>query len=105
MKPTVKQHLLLSWIGHSDLRAMAGSLPVSARKAILERLGGEPPKQGDNEPTKTLLTTQTFDKFRLLSNYSDEWNRWFIKWLGAEAEIVSVDLKKPTDYAAIFAIT
>ena len=105
MKATVKQRLLLSWIGHSDLRAMAGSLSSSARNAILERLGGESPKQGDNGPTKTLVTTQSFNKIRLLSNYSDEWNRWFIKWLGAEAEIVSVELKKPTDYAAIFAIT
>jgi len=82
----VKQRLLFSWIGHSDLRAMAGSLPEPDCKTVFERIGGEALKPSDLGPTKTLLTTQTFDKILLLSNYPAEWNFWFAKWLKIEAE-------------------
>jgi len=99
-----KRKVLLQWIGHSDLRAMAASLTVPRREALMAKLGGVLPKNGDFGPTRTLLTTQTFDEVRLLSNYPAEWGRWFLAWLGVKAELVRVALDKPTDYGAIYRI-
>src|SRR4029077_6492254 len=50
------------------------------------------------------LQTQGFDEVRLLSNYPADWNKKFVAWLGTKAELIDADLKKPTDYKAIFAI-
>jgi hypothetical protein len=77
---------------------MAASLTASRREALLAKLGGALPKDGDLGPTKTLLTTQTFDEVRLLSNYSAEWGKWFVGWLSVKADLVQVALDKPTDY-------
>ena len=99
-----KRKVLLQWIGHSDLRAMAASLPAKKREEVMAKLGGPLPNQDDLGPTKTLLTTQAFDEVRLLSNYRSDWNRWYRDWLAADAELVPVELEKPTDYAAIFRI-
>ncbi len=99
-----KHKVLLQWIGHSDLRAMAASLPAAPRDEIMKHVKGELPKKGDCGPIKTLLLTQSFDEVRLLSNYAATWNKKFVSWLGTTAEVVSADLRKPTDYQAIFKI-
>lgn len=99
-----KRKVLVQWIGHSDLRALAATLSAAKRKEVLERIGGEPPRGGDLGPTKTLLRGQKFDEIRLLSNYDPAWNRWFQAWLGVPAKIREVELAKPTDYSAIFEI-
>jgi DNA-binding NtrC family response regulator len=97
-----KQKVLVQWIGHSDLRALAASLPAAKRKKILDEIKGEAARDGDQGPTKTLLSSQRFDDVRLLSNYHSEWNKWFQTWLSTPTKLVEVELKKPTDYAAIF---
>lgn len=97
-----KRKVLLQWIGHSDLRAMAASLSPARRDALMAKLGGVQPKARDLGPTKTLLTTQAFEEIRLLSNYTAEWGKWFVDWLGIRADLVQVGLDKPTDYAAIY---
>lgn len=99
-----RHKVLTQWIGHSDLRAMAASLPPAQRDEIMGHVKGEAPKEGDLGPIKTLLSTQEFAEVRLLSNYPVAWNKKFVAWLGAKAEVVAVDLKKPTDYKAIFPI-
>lgn len=99
-----KKRVLLQWIGHSDLRAMAASLPAAQRDEIMEQVKGERPKEGDLGPIKTLLVTQDFDEVRLLSNYPSAWTKKYVAWLGLKAEVVPADLKKPTDYKAIFQI-
>jgi len=98
------KRVIVQWIGHSDLRAMAASLPGPQRDEIMQHVKGETPKVGDVGPIKTLLNTQQFDEIQLLSNYPATWNKRFAAWLGVKAEIVTVDLKKPTDYKAIFPI-
>src|SRR5438034_3585138 len=97
-----KKRVVVQWIGHSDLRAMAASLPAAQRDEILQHVKGEAPKEGNLGPIRTLLNTQEFDEIRLLSNYAAAWNKKFVAWLGVKAEVVAVDLKKPTDYKAIF---
>ncbi len=96
--------VLVQWIGHSDLRAMAASLPAAKQKPILESIKGGPPIGGDNGPTKTLLMSVKFDKVYLLSNYVSDWNKWFQAWIGTETSIVPVELASPVDYARIFEI-
>ena len=100
-----KRRVLVQWIGHSDLRGLAGSLSASRAKKILDRIKPDPASEGNVGPTKTLLTAQKFDAIRLLSNYDSEWNGWFQSWVGQSAEIIEVELAKPTDYARIFEIT
>jgi len=99
-----RKRTLIQWIGHSDLRALAADSSPSRRDKLMAHLGGKLPNSGDLGPTKTLLKTQSFDEVRLLTNYPTEFNSWFAKWLGVKSEVVGVDLKKPTDYAAIFDI-
>ena len=97
--------VLLQWIGHSDLRAMAATLPSVKQRQLLDRIGGDASPAGDHGPTKTLLTTQDFDEVRLLSNYPQEWNQWYLKWLDVKSTVViPVELPKPTDYVAIYRI-
>lgn len=96
--------VLVQWIGHSDLRAMAVSSPAAQRDEIMQQIRGELPGEGDLGPVKTLLSTQDFDEVRLLSNYVASWNRKYVSWLGVQAELVSVNLRKPTDYKAIFQV-
>ena len=98
------KRLLLQWIGHSDLRAMAVSLPTAQREEILAEIKGPVPEGRDVGPTKTLLDTQSFDEICLLSNYRAEWNKLYLDWLGGKSKLVRVDLKKPTDYVSIFQI-
>ena len=97
--------VLVQWIGHSDLRAMAATLPDTKRKQVLDRIRGEASDSSDLGPTKTLLTTQQFDEVRLLSNYPQAWNQWYQAWLGMKsATVIPVELPKPTDYVAIYRI-
>ncbi len=94
--------VLLQWIGHSDLRAMAATLPDAKRRPLLNRIGGDASLAGDKGPTKTLLTTPEFDEVRLLSNSPQAWNQWSLKWLDAKsATVIPVELLKPTDDVAI----
>ncbi len=100
-----KKRQLIQWLGHSDLRALAANSTASRQQRILSSVGGKLPQPDDLGPTKTLLTTQSFDQIRLLSNYTADFNNWFAAWLGVKAEIVPVQLQGPTNYAEIFAVT
>ena len=97
-----KRRVLVQWIGHTDLRAMAADQPAAAQNRIMARLGGQVPQKGDVGPVRTLLQTELFDEVRLLSNYPQDWNKRFLSWLGVKASLEAVELEKPTDYGSIF---
>lgn len=94
--------LLVQWIGHSDLRAMARDLQPSERQLVLLHVGGGAAEVGDEGPIRTLLANESFDEIKLLSNYPPDFNRWFCDWIKQPAEVVPVELPSPTDYAAIY---
>jgi transcriptional regulator with PAS, ATPase and Fis domain len=83
---------------------MAASLPEAQREEILRDVKGGPVKDGDVGPIRALLSCEQFDEIRLLSNYLPAWNKRYASWLGRNAEVVPAELKKPTDYGAIFQI-
>ena len=98
------QRLLISWIGHTDIRAMAGDCPATERDAILEDVGATPAPDGPG-PVKSLVELEGFDHVHLLSNYGRERNRQFKQWLGQKSTTIhAVKLENPTDYAEIFRI-
>ncbi len=97
-----KRRVLVAWIGHSDLKAMAASWKNSAGAEILAELGGAQPTAREIGPIKALIDAEPFDEIRLLSNFRPAWNKSYRDWLGKKATIVRVELEKPTDYPAIF---
>jgi hypothetical protein len=99
-----KRRVLVQWIGHSDLRAVAGSLSAVKRDEIMAVIKGELPKEGDLGPIKTLIKGQQCDEICMLSNYPDFWNKMFKDRLAAKATVVQVELKKLTDYGTIFKV-
>jgi hypothetical protein len=95
---------LIQWIGHSDLRALAAGSSKAKSEKIMAEVRGLLPESGNVGPTKTLVTTQSFDEVRLLSNYSPDINKWFAAWVGGSPTVIEVSLDNPTNYAAIFDI-
>jgi DNA-binding NtrC family response regulator len=99
-----KKRVLVQWIGHSDLRAMAVSQPALKQKEIMDVVKGQIPKEENVGPARTLLDRESFEEVILLSNYEPDWNRRFKKWIGTKVDLKKVDLKKPTDYQTILKI-
>jgi hypothetical protein len=99
-----RKRVLVQWIGHSDLRAMAVDQPEAKQKEIMSVVGGRIPEKENVGPARTLLDRETFDEVILLSNYEPDWNCRFKKWIGTKVDLKKVDLKKPTDYQTILKI-
>ena len=97
-----QRRILLSWIGHNDLRAMCAALPAKQGKELLAEVGGVMPAASETGPIKTLVDSEEFDAVYFLSNYKAAWSRKFTEWLDIGANVVSVKLQNPTDYAEIF---
>lgn len=99
-----RKRLLVSWIGHNDIRAFASSLPEAERDEIHAALPGTTLAENGLGPIKTLVEREPFDEIRLLSNYSGKWEKAFARWVGDQVRIVDVKLRNPTDYTEIFEI-
>jgi hypothetical protein len=97
-RPTV----LVSWIGHADLQAMAADLNETERRKVLAgvQLSG---KHGEAPgPIKTMLANMPVDEVHLLSNYSQAASHAYAGWLGGGARLHQVKLPDPTDYSRVF---
>lgn len=95
--------VLLSWIGHTDLRAMAAEQSPEIRQKIHDITGMGGPFQGGMGPVKTLLKAVSFERIYLLSTYPRDITELFLHWLGQAAETRYIALANPTEYGAIFA--
>jgi len=96
--------VLVTWIGHTDLRAMAVDQPSKVQKEIGELVGGDLKAQpGSKGPVRTLLEAESFDHIHLLSTYPEAISKRFVKWIGEKASLHLTKLENPTDYGAIFA--
>jgi transcriptional regulator with PAS, ATPase and Fis domain len=97
-----KTKLLISWIGHTDLRAMLpGQSKIKQEKlaCIVGNLAGPTDGKG---PIRTLLNAERFDEVHLLGNFPDWVNQDFAAWVGHGACAHSLEIKNPTDYGEIF---
>ena len=99
-----RKRVLVQWVGHSDFRALAESLPAAKQKTIYDVINKDFSPGESVGPTKTLLEAEKFEEVFLLSNYPADWNKWFQTWLKTPTQCVQVELDKPTNYAAIFEI-
>lgn len=97
-----KLRLLVSWIGHADLRSMSAHVSEKERAAIEKVLGRGP--ADELGPIKSLLVNERFDEVHLLSNYDPSLGRAFVRWLGTKTEVhqVKLTLSQVTDYEVIF---
>ena len=95
--------VLISWIGHTDLRAMAAEQAPTINKKISAVAGVMPPLKDGMGPVRTLVEAVSFDQIYLLSNYHRDITQLFLDWLGREAEARYTALVDPTDYGEIFA--
>ncbi|MCP5461897.1 MAG: sigma-54-dependent Fis family transcriptional regulator [bacterium] len=95
-------HVLISWIGHTDLKVLLDGADDSLRKQIetVARPPYESPKDGG--PIKTLISHEKFDKIYFLSDFSKELTDSYINWLRVKAKITFSKLNSPTDYSEIY---
>lgn len=99
-----KNRVLVAWIGHTDLAAMADDLPEPERARMLD-LAGIRGKYGDKPgPLKTAVENEEFDEIHLLSNYDTAVQAPFKRWLGGRTTIHPVELTNPTEYAKVFEV-
>ena len=57
--------ILISWIGHTDLRAMAPEQSPAINKKISEVVGVMLPFKGSRGPVRTLVEAVSFDRIYL----------------------------------------
>jgi len=95
--------VLVSWIGHTDLRAMAAEQDPPVQSKIREITGGLGSLKGEMGPVRTLVEAEPFDQIYLLSNYPKDIAKLFLHWLPREVEARYTSLANPTDYGEIFA--
>ncbi|WP_165227483.1 sigma-54 interaction domain-containing protein [Aquisphaera insulae] len=98
------RRILFSWIGHTDMRAMAASLPADRQAEVLKGLSPPTPLAGQPGPIRCLLDEEHFDEVHLLSDYPASKAQAFVKWLGGSPILHPVKLANPTDYAEIFRV-
>jgi hypothetical protein len=100
-----KKNILVSWLGHTDLKAMAQDSSVSIKKSVEEVVGSIDDKiKIGLGPIKTLTSQVKFDSFFLLSNYKNHLNKAFSSWVECNPTLWDVELKNPTDYHEVYSI-
>jgi DNA-binding NtrC family response regulator len=97
------RRILVSWIGHADLMALADDLGEAGQELLAAaKIRG---KYGEQPgPLKTAVAQGHFDEVHLLSNYPEIVHKPFATWLGGKPVIHSVELTDPTDYPQVFRV-
>jgi DNA-binding NtrC family response regulator len=98
-----RRRLLVSWIGHADLLAMADDLGPAGQELLdaAKVRGKAVEKPG---PVKTAVSAGRFDEVHLLSNYAPAVHKPFADWLGGRPVIHPVEVPDPTDYSRVFQV-
>lgn len=104
----MNNRILVSWVGHTDLWAMCHSVNEEGLLARVEEVLGKrrTGSVGDG-PIRTLTGSRDFDEVHLLTQWPDDVNARFGRWLGVEPTFHCVDVKAlpdPTDYKTVFGI-
>lgn len=91
---------MVSWIGRTDLRAMAASAAPKQRKLIQSVIGDDRLVEGAG-PVKGLLEGELFEEIHLISSDPSEVGKLFTKWLGRKVKCHQVEMTDPTDHGQI----
>jgi DNA-binding NtrC family response regulator len=101
MKP---RKILVSWVGYTDLRALAATLPPEQQAEMLKGLNPPTPLAGQAGPLKTLIDQERFDEVHILTQFGHVRSRLYASWVGVKPVLHHVKVKDPTDYEEIFGI-
>ncbi|MBL8819883.1 MAG: sigma-54-dependent Fis family transcriptional regulator [Planctomyces sp.] len=97
-----RERILLTWIGHADMRAFAKTLTPAVRSSLLNTLKLPPGDSDSAGPVKTLLNALEFDRIHVLSNYPKTMGKEIGIWLGERVKVHSLHVEDPTDYGRIY---
>ena len=100
MKSTMSRRILVSWIGHTDLRAFARE-DASADRSAIEKIAGVREGETGSGPVKALIDVETFDEVHLLSDYPPEITKPFAKWLNCKSKLHRLSPKNPSDHGEV----
>jgi DNA-binding NtrC family response regulator len=99
------KNILLSWLGHADLKAMAQDSTDDIKTAVEKVVRSVDSKVSIGlGPIKTLTSQIQFDSIYLLTNYQTKLNKAFAAWLGCNPTIIEIELKNPTDYQEVYSV-
>lgn len=96
----MKRQILVSWIGHTDIRSMAANATASQRKQLEEVVGDASQGVGSG-PVKGLISGEEFKQIHLVSSYPPKITKMFAKWLGRPVTTHQAEISNPTDHAQI----
>ncbi len=97
-------NVLITWVGHTDLRALAAGSDEETRCQVAAAVGTLEPVPEGPGPVCSLLKAHSFDKVVVLSNYPEAVTQRFIEWLPFNAEVRQIPLDDPTNYGEVFRI-
>ncbi len=98
----VTNRILFSWIGHTDIRALAAHLPPGEQEIILNGVRPATPLPGQAGPLRALLDAEPFDEVHLLTDLGKERSRRYAEWIGRDPVLHPIKLASPIDYSEIF---
>ena len=96
----MSRRILVSWIGHTDLRAFARE-DASADRVAIEKIAGGREGETGSGPVKALIDVEIFNEVHLLSDYPSEITKPFAKWLGCNSKVHRLSPKNPSDHGEI----
>lgn len=102
----MSRQVLISWIGHTDLRAMAEDLEDPLRAEVLAVTGEKGPHDGLG-PVRSLVENEPFRQVHLISSYPPDFGSSYKNWLGRLGERVrmhEVDVSNPADHGEILRV-
>ncbi|MCK5805824.1 MAG: sigma 54-interacting transcriptional regulator, partial [Lentisphaeria bacterium] len=94
--------ILITWMGHTDLRALAVCSDEQAQDEIADAIGSLDPVPKGTGPVRSLLREHSFDRVVILSNYPERVTRRFLEWVPLKPECRQVSLANPTNYGEVF---
>ncbi|MEQ1825721.1 MAG: hypothetical protein ABL921_07230 [Pirellula sp.] len=104
MAEKVVKRILVSWIGHTDLKAMSAAVPASQSKAVRKIVGDAVDPKAGIGPIKTLLDQEAFDQVHLVADFAPAATKEFATWLGGNPKLHAVSLENPSNHAEILGV-
>ncbi len=99
---TERKRILVSWVGHADLLALASESSDAQRQRVCKAIGKPVPRDVGVGPIKTVVANCDFGEVHLIADGPDWLLKAYVKWLDGRAKMHTVKLPDPTDYAAVF---